>query len=63
MVKEETISGVKKEFSVSMMDSTDNDLTMQRSVTEKSAITNENVVVKEGSMVRNPTEKTLNDNV
>ena len=62
MVKEETISGAKKEFSVSMMDSTENDFTMQRSVTEKSAITNENIVVKEGSMVRNPTEKTLHDN-
>ena len=63
MVKEEQIGGVKKEFSVSMLDSTENDLTMQRSVTEKSAITQENVVVKEGSMVRNPTEKTLHENV
>ena len=59
MVKEEQIGGIKKEFSVSMLDSTENDLTMQRSVTEKS----ENVVVKEGSMVRNPTEKTLHENV
>jgi len=43
-----------------MLDSTDKEISIQRSATHKSAVTQD---AKDGSMVHNPTEKTLHENV